>query len=251
MNINNINTFNKRGLLLGKLIDYIRERSFLHGKLPSERELARMFGVSRNLIREAIVVLETMGVVKVIERQGIFIKKPETDQIKNSLVGATFWPENITQHLMEMRLIIEVPACGLAAKRRTEEDIKKIKKCIFRLEEVHKEGIVGAEWDSMFHTVIVEAAHNPFLSKSYEGLSVLMTKYMVSMRSKLLSLEMWADKLLSQHKAIASAIIEKDSKKAEQIMRMHLEGAMHKLIELEREEKAKNYKKLGLRTQEL
>ncbi len=240
----------KRVYAIRALLSTLEELSRMgRRRLPSQRELAEGLGVSRNILREALSALEALGVLEVKPREGIFLRETELDDLQRNLRLMSVWPGDITVHLMEMRMIVEVPASRLAARRRDERDLDKIRTCIAHLEYVHREGIVGAEWDSLFHTVVVEAAHNPVISRIYEGLSSLMNQYMISMRSKLLSLkeENWAERLLEQHRAIARAIEERDEELAERTAREHLEGATLKLVELQEEEQVRLMARLGLK----
>jgi GntR family transcriptional repressor for pyruvate dehydrogenase complex len=76
----------KRDEVVSKLKDLIKTKMFTKGsKLPAERELAEMLGVSRSLLREGIITLEAWGVLEPIERQGIFVVSPDLVNFSESM----------------------------------------------------------------------------------------------------------------------------------------------------------------------
>ena len=228
----------KRAELVNSLTAMIRERGkFPDGRLPPERELAVSLGVSRNLLREAIITMEVMGLLEIRERQGAFIVAPRADDFAASLKFLSIWPDDILSHLMEMRLVIEVPAAGLAAVRRTDAELARMKECVRRLEEPEagspsEATETAASWDAQLHTLVLRSAHNPVLDRVYEGLSSTMEKYVIISRRKLLALERWPEKILGEHRRLVLAIEAGDAESAQRALREHLEGALRKLGEL-------------------
>ncbi|MBN2875761.1 MAG: FadR family transcriptional regulator [Spirochaetales bacterium] len=225
----------KRAELVRTLTDMIREPGrFGEGRLPPERELAASLGVSRNLLREAIITMEVMGLLEIRERQGAFIATPQADEFAASLKFLSLWPDDILTHLMEMRLVIEVPASGLAAVRRTTDEVIRLHGCIRHLEDADaaRDAEAAGTWDAQLHTLVVKAAHNPVLDRVYEGLSSTMETYVKISRRKLLALEQWPEKILDQHKRLVEAMEAGDPLAAQQALRDHLEGALRTLVEL-------------------
>jgi DNA-binding FadR family transcriptional regulator len=111
----------KRGALVNQILEGIKNGSLVeNGQLPSERALANQLGISRILLRETIVVLETLGVVESKERLGIFVKKPDISGLAESLRIMPYWSESFVPQLIEIRLMTDVQAAELAALRRTE-----------------------------------------------------------------------------------------------------------------------------------
>lgn len=221
----------KREELVRKLQHMIvTEGVFPGGRLPPERELASSLQVSRNLLREAIITLEAMGYIEVRERQGAFIRQPDSEAFGASLKYASLWPDDMLIYLMEMRVLIEAPIAGMAAERRTESELARMKECIRMLKAARLEtdggASKGAQWDSLLHTVIVEAAHNPLLTRLYEGMSTTMERYIIMSRQKLLALTSWPDKILEEHYAIVEAIENGQAEAASAAQKHHLESAL-------------------------
>lgn len=227
----------KRIELIKRLNDLIREPERFPGrKFPPERELAKSLGVSRNLLREAIISMEVMGQLEIRERQGTFIASPDADNFSASLKFLSLWPDDILAHLMETRLMIEVPAASLAAHRRTDGELARMRDCVSHLEAAQgapdRGSSSGAVWDSTLHALVVSAAHNPVLTRLHEGLAAAMERYIVVSRSKLMALDEWPGKILDEHRKIVEAIASRDSAAASDALREHLSSALKKLGEL-------------------
>jgi GntR family transcriptional repressor for pyruvate dehydrogenase complex len=226
---------NKRAELVRRLTLMVRERDAFHnGRLPPERELAVSLGVSRNLLREAMITMEATGLLDIRERQGAFIVAPGADDFAASLKFLSIWPDDMLIHLMEMRLIIEVPAAALAAVRRTDEEVAKMRECIRHL-EAHEDDDGhdpdAAAWDAQLHNLVLRAAHNPVLDRVYEGLSSTMEQYVIVSRRRLLAVDRWPGKILDEHRRLFRAVEAHDGEAAQEALREHLGGALHKLGE--------------------
>ncbi len=207
--------------------------AFPDGKLPPERVLAERLKVSRNLLREVMIAMEARGSIEIRERQGAYIKTPAPDDFVASLKFVSLYPGDMLINLMEMRLIIEPPIAGLAALRRTDEQLERMRECVARLIEVHsgpsRGASTGAQWDSMLHMLIVQAARNPLLARLYEGMSATMDKYIVESRVQLLALEGWPQKIIEEHGALVAAIEARDEDAAREAQKRHLGSALEKL----------------------
>lgn len=232
----------KRLELVQQLKSLIQSSSFsgkhngTETKLPPERELAQSLGVSRNLLREAMITLEAMGYIEIRERQGAFIINPYAEDFTAGLKFVSLWPDDMLIHVMEMRKVVEVPIAGLAALRRTDEELARMKECVGMLIQAHQEpdggASKGAQWDSLLHMQIVNSAHNPLLTRLYEALSATMDRYISMSRAKLLALPAWPAKIVAEHRLLVETIEAKDAARAEDAQRQHLESALEKLKSL-------------------
>lgn len=228
---------NKREEVVRRLSEWIEKPERLTGgRLPPERDLARELGVSRTLLREAVITLEALGVLEVRERQGIFVRTLQGEDFAISLKTLSLWPEELLVHLMEMRLVMEVPAAGLAAQRRTERELEQMRRCVAHLREVHAApdggASSGAAWDSLLHALVVGAAHNPVLTRVYEGLTSTMEKQIATSRRLLLQASGMPGKILQEHELLLDSIAKKDSEGAMAALRRHLGEALEQLEEI-------------------
>lgn len=216
----------KRKILIEKILKLAREGAFNGtGRLPSERDFARDLGVSRNLLREALVTLEGMGILDIRGREGIYLQNRESyNPFAETLKNVTIWPEDMMNQLMEMRRLIEIPAAELAAERRTDEDVAKLERCMDELERISaspNDGD-GATWDSLLHMAVMDCAKNHLLSRVFEGLTAVMERYIGDTRRCLFAHPELPQEVLAQHIELVKSIKAGDKKRARDIMIKHL-----------------------------
>ncbi len=191
-------------------------------------------GVSRVVLREAIVVLETLGVLDVRTRQGVYVKAPAMQNLAESLRFLPFLPTDFIPQLMEMRRIIDIPAARLAAQRRTEVEMMRIKECLYQLEHtaLTDEDAIRrhAHYEFLFHSLLVEAAHNSILSRVYEALVSLMEKNNEILHQNLVQNIDWAPRVVEHHRRITAAVEAKDPGRAAEAMRTHIDESAKKIM---------------------
>ena len=88
-------------------------------RLPSEIELARSFGVSRPVVREALMSLQTLGLTASQSGKGTFVV---SDRVRTPLLVGRYSPA----HIKEVRRALEIPSAELAAQRRTDKDVGQL-----------------------------------------------------------------------------------------------------------------------------
>lgn len=216
--------------VLEQLKEKIKNGDFPTGsKLPSENELARMFGVSRVPIREAISILSASGLVESIQGGGTFIKKEPTENLLDKVVYEMITKEEVYD-LLELRMVIESAAAGLAAERRTESELKQIHEALLHLgEAVKNKESVGDLPDFEFHLNIVKASHNIFFIRTVENVRELYRKALLYSLKKNIGLDGKREQVYQEHVNIYEAIKNQDSEAASKYMRIHLENARRKL----------------------
>jgi len=220
-----------RKKIIDELMTLIESETIIdsRGKLLTERALCDLLKISRTLLREAIISLEAIGILEVRERQGIFLVGQENRELPAKIGLATLWPIETLGQVMEIRQLIEGRAALLAALRRTDEDIQKLKGCLDQLEKVFAEHNIdeaaqGAYWNTVLHNTIFQATHNMILARIYENLTELLEKSIISMRIQLLDSnepERTAA-ILQQHRDLVKAIIEQDTSNAVKAAESHL-----------------------------
>lgn len=220
----------KRKALIDRLAAAVDEGRYGKGdRLPPERELAAELKVSRNLLREALITLECQGYLELRGREGIFVRRRLPD-VAASLRPASLWPSMAMEQLMEVRTVIEAPAAALAARRRSDEEVQRLRLCLSHLRTVHLEGETwdgeGAHWDSLLHRTVVEAAHNDLLQRIHEGLAEVMERYIGQSRRWLFSRLEWPDIVLAQHEALVESVCDGDGERASLVVRDHIERAL-------------------------
>lgn len=157
-----------------RLADTLRDR-ILSGqlrpgdRLPVEPELCAQYGVSRGTAREALRVLSSQKLVTTVRgvAGGTFVNRPGPEHVhailKTALaVMSTTGGVGTVNDLIEVRQMLEVPAAGLAAERRTEEQLADLRSSLF--DPRYADGASLFPSTKGFHTVLLEAAGNPMLT---------------------------------------------------------------------------------------
>lgn len=198
--------------------DWIVERELGPGDpLPSEAQLIRKFGVARSVIREALVRLRALGVIEVRHGHGTFVADLPTGLLQSRIRRFSRDREAYLAHVLEMREIIETAIAELAAKRRTEEDIRRLKGALEAVRAVIASGGAPAEEDELFHVYLAQASGNPALEQLLVGLFQVLGSY----RHKIWELDD-TQKLSTQKQELLEAVAAGDSALARQIMEAHL-----------------------------
>lgn len=147
------------------------------GRLPPERELARMLGVSRPALREAVKILEARERLVVKHGQGVFVATGAGDVVAQRLANL----ELTLRELYDMREVLEVPAAGWAAEVATPEGIARLADALAAEEAARVEPIdftkLG-QLDAAFHLAIVEIADNRFLRQTLGVLQEMLASGM-------------------------------------------------------------------------
>lgn len=193
-------------------------------KLPSERELAALFSVSRGAVREAISVLGAKGLITVKPGIGNFLSsnpKLELIELFNSISNEE---HVLLVELLELRQSIEGQAAYYAAQRRTEQDLEKIEDALARLEQSVSENQVAAEEDFKFHFSVIEASHNSMMVHTFQLVSGACMKGLFEARIDALDKPGKPQQVLAEHREIYQAIKDADPERARLAMIVHLEN---------------------------
>jgi len=187
-------------------------------KLPPERELAEMLHVSRGSLREAILALESMGLVEPRHGEGTVIRDLSAAPLVNQLSAMLVQKRALVGELLEFRLMIEPTLAARAATNATKEEIAHLEEILKRQKIKVDQGELAVDEDSKFHYAIAQAARNSVVLKV---LDVFMD-FLRDSRELSLQVEGRPQKSLNSHRRILSAIARKDPAAAETAMRTHI-----------------------------
>jgi GntR family transcriptional repressor for pyruvate dehydrogenase complex len=139
----------------------IVEGSFRVGdRLPPERKLAEMIGVSRTVIREALRLLASKRLLEVRTGAGIFVNAPGTE-IVSEPINLLLQTNGLSpEEVHEVRTELEIRIAGLAAERATESDYPAIEEAIQTLARRGLTTLEYANSDAAFHLALAKASHN-------------------------------------------------------------------------------------------
>ncbi|MCI6948919.1 MAG: FadR family transcriptional regulator [Oribacterium sp.] len=133
--------------------------------LPSETELSESLGVGKSSVREAIKMLEALGVVQICKGNGSRVRTCVHASMLNPLIFQLILNSNGQRQaqLVEFRKMIEISASLLAIDNATSQDIENIREIHERLKTDFKRGKATVDNDTEFHNAIYESTHNPFV----------------------------------------------------------------------------------------
>lgn len=187
-------------------------------QLPTELELAREFGVSRTVIREANRILLEWGLVDIRPGRGMTVAGYDGATLARQYeLMVEMTPGGFSQ-LMEMRLTLEVAIARHAAQRRTEEDIARIRTSVADLGSETAGHGDRLEADLGFHLAVAHATQNPFFPPAIDPVNSVLHRTYSSSRG-------YGDALretIKEHRAIADAIALGDADAAAHAMGFHL-----------------------------
>lgn len=186
--------------------------------LPTERELCDSLGVSRTVVREAVKFLESRGLVRIERGRGMVVAEPHTGPAKETFKFALRGQPGLMAHLLEVRQMLEVDAAGLAAMRRTPENLQAMRECLelMRRKPTEPEGYVDA--DVRFHDEVLRAAQNPVLLLLLEPVTELLRES----RQRSFSGREITISRTAQHQEIYERIAAADAQGAREAMSRHL-----------------------------
>jgi GntR family transcriptional repressor for pyruvate dehydrogenase complex len=205
------------------LLDHIESQGLQGGeRLEPERELAKILGISRPSLREAIQILQVQGRLRVKHGIGIFVlDQADGEKLRESLRTA----QHRIEELFQMREILEAPAVEWAAERRSEEQLAEMKLAARALNQAIARKPVDFEnlrrLDMEFHLTIVRSAQNQFLNQTLGTLQEIMFHSM----DNTLKLPGRVDSSEHEHGMILDAIEKRDSITARLMIIQHIHNA--------------------------
>jgi DNA-binding GntR family transcriptional regulator len=175
----------------------------------SESERAESLGISRTPVREAMQQLAREGLIEIFPKRGTFVVRLSARDVRESF---------------ELREAIETFAARLAAERRTDDDLERMRAAL--ADPPAASGAIRYARAADFHRVIVQAARNRYLLQSFEG-----STDRIDLASRLAASIPAAPRPESSHQAIFDAIEQADELAAEDAMRRHLRQHAMALLE--------------------
>jgi GntR family transcriptional repressor for pyruvate dehydrogenase complex len=187
--------------------------------LPPERDLAGRFGVSRVTVREALRVLQMLGLVEARQGGGNYVAELSLERIVGPLSVVIQHHRALRGELMDARAVFEPAICRLAAQRRGEADLATLEAILTRQASRVERGELAVEEDSEFHLALAQATGNPVVVHVVQTINDLL------LESRLRSLQTpdRPRRSLGGHRRILAALRARDPEGARQAMLDHLE----------------------------
>lgn len=219
-----------------QILDWIISGELREGdKIPSENELCKSFGVSRPIVRKALVKLQTEELVVTKKGIGTFVLHGPLSHLKQ-FASANDIAALLQSH--EVRIALEGEAASLAAMRRSSDQLKYIKDALQKMREDFDASNLSVPSDFEFHMGIADATNNGIFVTLLKNLHFGLRKTMVITQS--LSRESVKNQIdpdrnrhvLDEHQRILDAIEVQDPEAARLAMRYHIAKVKQRLINI-------------------
>ena len=188
-------------------------------QLPSERDLAKLFGISRTPVREGIRLLEQRGLLEMKTGSGTYVLGIDANTVADSierycsLVGCSH------QDIMAVRKVLEPEIAATAAVRATQEDLTALRELVDTIEDTFLAGEMDefAASDTGFHVSLAVASHNDAMVAIMTGLHRVVRTWMAT-RGRLTRIERGA----RSHRSVYDAVARRDPVLARMAMVGHM-----------------------------
>jgi DNA-binding FadR family transcriptional regulator len=229
----------RRGLA-DQLVEHL-VAAILHGdhppdsRLPPEDRLAELFKVSRLTVREAVKELRHKGVVRVEQGRGTFVNpssrwSPLDPALLMARASSAEGTRDLAVKLTEARRLVEVGVAGVAAGRRTAQDVTELRRCLDRMRETSaKDDVDGfTAADIEFHQAVMAAADNPFITALFEPLVDLLFE----VRRAASGFKPGRETAIEAHTRVLDAIEAGSPEAAREAMSVHLHQTADRINEV-------------------
>lgn len=196
----------------------------LGDRLPTERELAEQFGVSRPTLREALIALEMLGMIEARHGLGIYVTGNVRPVVPSSEVDVDVG----AFELIEARRLFEGEAAALAATSIDEAQLAQLEAAMVRMHE--EEEIAGEEADREFHMIIARATGNGAIIATIETLWDWRNRSPLARNILARARGMGLEPRINEHRRVFEALQARDPAAARQAMRDHLERVIEHLL---------------------
>mgnify|MGYP003576235135 FL=1 len=148
------------------LVELLQERKLKVGdSIPKEIELAEALGVSRTVIREALLRLRMMGLIESKKKKGAVITSPDLFGIMSKSMNPHILDQDTLKEIFEIRLVLEIGIADLLFLRVTKKDIAELKEIVSNEPPVAKYHLFNIEHEIAFHGKLYEISGNQTLKK--------------------------------------------------------------------------------------
>ena len=176
-------------------------------KMPSEFELINELNVSRNSLREAMKILECMGIVEIRHGNGTYVCSQMDPSVFDHVVYSLIFDLSTSQELLELRQILDEATVRLAIDKATPEDIGDLQDNIRQMSRMIAQGDIEAAsvMDYEFHIRLIEISQNAFFVRILKGIYRLFAQPI----GKCIYLELLSSNAPVYHQNILDCIVEK------------------------------------------
>ena len=211
-----------------KLVEILQKKKLKVGdSIPTEVELSETLGVSRTVVREALLRLRMMGLIESKKKKGAVITSPDLFGIMSKSMNPHILDQETLKGIFEIRLALEIGMADFLFHRVTKEDIEELKEIVKKEPKITDQHLFNIEHEIAFHGKLYEITGNETLKK-FQKMLLPIIDYVH--HSGLLGKEMPLKKFVS-HKGLVEILEKGTSEEFRNSMRLHLENHFARIFD--------------------
>ena len=198
----------------------IKQKLQVGDSIPKELELVQALGVSRTVIREALLRLRMMGLIESKKKRGAVITSPDLFGIMSKSMKPHILDQNTLKEIFEIRLVLEVGMADFLFMRKTKEDIKELRQIVSKEPEIADHHLFNIDHEIAFHGKLYDITGNETLKK-FQNMLLPVFEYVHN--SGLLGKPTALRKFVS-HNGLVDVLEDGSPEQFRNAMRNHLEN---------------------------
>ncbi|TXJ23553.1 MAG: FadR family transcriptional regulator [Chitinophagaceae bacterium] len=195
--------------------------------IPKETDLAETLGVSRTVIREALMRLRMMGLIESKKKKGAVITSPDLFGIMSKSLNPHILDQDTLMQMFELRLVLEIGMADLLFHRITKEDIEELKIIVSNEPPATQYHLFNIEHEIAFHGKLYEITGNDAMKKFQK---MLLPVFDYVHQSGLLKKQPML-KMFVSHRELVSILENGTPEEFRNGMRNHLENHFKRLFD--------------------
>ncbi|MFZ5595515.1 MAG: FadR/GntR family transcriptional regulator [Bacillota bacterium] len=220
--------------IANQILELISKGKYVMGdRLPGEREMADLLGVNRSTLREALRVLEFMRVIEKRVGEGIFVTADDNSFGLETVVFRFMFEDGLDVESLtdayNAATVIEGVMAELAARRRTQEELRLLNDLVDRMDNAVKTGESFTALDKEFHLTLNRASKSPVLMGIASTMWVMLERYAVI----LFGIGDTRNKCARDHARIVKSLEEGKDKECRRLVEDHFRWARQALFDNE------------------
>ena len=226
-NLKSVDTSSLVDKVEANLVELLKEKKLNVGdSIPKEIELAESLGVSRTVIREALLRLRMMGLIESKKKKGAVITSPDLFGIMSKSMNPHVLDQDTLKEIFEIRLVLEIGMADLIFQRVKKEDIAELRKIVSNEPPATQYHLFNIEHEIAFHGKLYEITGNNTMKKSQK---MLLPVFDYVHNSGLLKKQPLLKTFVS-HKGLVDIIENGSPELFRNAMRSHLENHFARLF---------------------
>ena len=226
-NLKTIDTSSLVDKVENKLVEVLQQKKLKIGdSIPKELELAETLGVSRTVVREALLRLRMMGLIESKKKRGAVVTSPDLFGIMSKSMNPHILDQETLKEIFEIRLVLEIGMADFLFQRKTPKDIKDLKEIVSNEPEITNQHLFNISHEIEFHGKLYEITGNETMKKFQK---MLLPVFDYVHHSGLLGKPIMLKKFVS-HKELVDVLENGNASLFRKSMRYHLENHFARLF---------------------